>query len=404
MKDMESYTSMMEKCSHCAFCEAVCPIFKEDLLETHVARSRLLIIQEALITKTLPLTRRVREIVNRCLLCGQCRHACPGNVPVDDIVIAARHAIYGDKRSGMIKRQMVRQMMALRGESTMLKRALTLAHASGVDMADYPNMAKTSFSKLYPPGTYAPRGPRRGRVAYFVGCATNAFYPDTGDAVMQVMKENNIEVVIPDQVACCGMPALADGDVDGAERLMRANIDALAAIQADAVITDCTSCLSVMKEKMAAVIDTSDPMRQAAEKVAASMADAMVYLDTMGLKGDLPALSQSYTFHIPCHASGDEALTAAPLALLSYVDQARYLPLDDLSGCCGAGGTFFTRYKTVAANIRKKKLDDIAHTQAALVVTGCPSCRTYIQAGLKGAKPVIHPMVLLARGYGFSLV
>ena len=115
MKDFTIYTESMEKCSHCSYCEATCPVFLEDLLETHVARARMELIKAVMVDEVMPVTDRFKEIVDRCLLCTNCRQTCPANVPIDDIVIAARHKLYNGKRMGMIKRKLLKQIMENRG-------------------------------------------------------------------------------------------------------------------------------------------------------------------------------------------------------------------------------------------------------------------------------------------------
>ncbi|MBU0994249.1 MAG: (Fe-S)-binding protein [Proteobacteria bacterium] len=403
MMDIVDYKDLIDKCSHCAFCEAVCPVFKEDLLETHVARSRLLIIKESLIDHHLPVTRRVKEIVNRCLLCAQCKNACPAGVPVDDIVIAARYNLYQGKRSPFFKRQIMKHIMAQRGKSDFFRRAGAFATKMGLDMADLPQIKRQSFSDMYQ-GTYAPKSKRRAKVAYFAGCATNAFYPDTGDAVMKVLSRNGVEITLPEGLVCCGIPALSEGDIETAKEMMKININILSKTDADYIVTDCTSCFMTLKEKSLTIIDGSDAIRQHAETVSLKITDVMSFLNQTGLTDDFPALKETYTYHIPCHARGMADLMTAPVKLLSNVDQARYVILDDDNGCCGAGGMFFTEYKALSGAMRDKKCRAIRQTAATTIVTQCPSCRTYIQAGFGNDKKVTHPMVLLARGYGLYIV
>jgi len=93
MLDLRTYQSAMEKCCDCGFCQATCPVFLEDLLETHVARARMGLIRECLVEHSHPVTERLREVVNRCLLCTTCTRTCPARLPVDEIVIAARHEL-----------------------------------------------------------------------------------------------------------------------------------------------------------------------------------------------------------------------------------------------------------------------------------------------------------------------
>lgn len=403
MMDIALFKDIIDKCSHCAFCEAVCPVFREDLLETHVARSRMLILREALIEKRLPVTKRVREIVNRCLLCGQCKNACPAGVPVDDIVIAGRSALQQGKGKLSPKRFLLNQMMAHRGDARLLRTGERMAAMAGADLTDYPRFARTLFSEIYPSGIYEPVTPRRATVAYYPGCATNVFYPDTGEAVMQVLSHNGVSVIIPDKLVCCGIPALASGDIESAQAMMEKNIEQLSQVEADWIVTDCSSCLMTLKEKTLFVIDSVSDVRQKAEAVSRKMTDVMAFLNGIGLVGSPPSLGERVTFHIPCHAKGKEGLANAPFTLLSNVEKATLIPQEEDSGCCGAGGTFFTGHKRLSQGLREKRCSAIRRSGASTVLTQCPSCRTYIQAGLGCEKIVTHPMVFLARAYGFPI-
>ena len=101
--DLEYYRGLVEKCSHCALCEAVCPVYLEDMLETHVARARVDIIYQTLYKKSMPVTPRVREIINRCLLCTSCTQDCGAAVPVHEIIITARAALYGGRKKDPLR-------------------------------------------------------------------------------------------------------------------------------------------------------------------------------------------------------------------------------------------------------------------------------------------------------------
>ena len=70
--------------------------------------------------------------------------------------------------------------------------------------------------------------------------------------------------------------------------------------------------------------------------------------------------------------------------------------------CCGSGGSYvLTHYETGAA-IGKRKMDDVNHTAADTITTGCPGCAMQlldlsIRHG-KGQK-VRHYISLLAESY-----
>ncbi|MBU3916323.1 (Fe-S)-binding protein [bacterium] len=397
LTDLKSYSELMDKCSHCAFCEATCPVFLSDLLETHVARSRMLLIRESMVEENLPVSERIKEIVNRCLLCSNCKQTCPANVPVDEIVIAARYQLYNGKRMNLPKRVLLKKIMENRGLKGLLKKAEALAKTVGISPKEIPVLPKKSFDSLYK-GTYTPQGKVRAKAAYFVGCATNTIYPDTADAVMKVLEWNGIEVTLPEGIVCCGIPALVEGDLKTAREMMETNIKALADLEVDIILTDCTSCGLTFKEKLLKVIPTDDPLFEKAVGITFKIREVTDYLNEIGLVDPPPELPVSYTYHVPCHGNWTPTLNDAPRELLSKIPASNLLEMDEPGKCCGAGGTFFIDYKELAENIRDPKIKDITETGADTVITQCPSCRSYLNSALHG-KTVMHPMMMLAKAY-----
>jgi len=400
LNDLNSFEALMDKCSSCAFCEATCPVYLADLLETHVARSRMLIIREALLKESLPVSERTREIIDRCLLCSRCKQTCPAAVPVNEIVIAARHRLYGGKRLSLPRRLVQKRIMENRGPGGIMKTAASLARAAGLVPQEIPRLPAGTFNDLFPPGAYPPRGKTRAKVVYFVGCGTNALYPDTGRAVMKVLACNGIEVTIPQGMVCCGLPTLAEGDVDGARRLMKTNLAVLAGSGADAVLTDCTSCGLTFKEMLPGIIPPGDPLYEQAVEVSSKITEVTDFLVRIGIEPPPGKLDCDYTYHVPCHGGWTPTLNGAPRRLLSAVGGGELRELDRPEACCGAGGAFFMDNGELSQKIRAPRLEDIRRTAAAVLITQCPSCRSYLAAGLQNRLRVMHPVALLASAYG----
>ena len=398
MLDLNRYRDMMAKCSHCGLCQATCPVYLEDFLQTHLARARTDLIRAVLVEGRLPVTKRFREVLDRCLLCTNCSRTCPAGVLVDEIVTAARHQLYRGKRRDPVRRQLLRSFMNQRGMRGFLGTAGSVAHKMGWTPEELPAPASRPFQKRFKARIPA-KGKARAKVAYFVGCATNTLYPDTGAAVVKVLAHNDIEVILPEGLVCCGMPALAEGDLGLVQEMMRKNIPILAGCDVDAVVTDCTSCGMMFRAKAAKTLPEDDPLRPQAEALAAKMWEVTDYLDRVGLVAEPPALSESYTYHMPCHRGWTPSVDDAPRSLLRSIPGAELLEMENPDKCCGAAGTFFMDFKELAADIRSKKLADIRQTGARTVLTQCPACRSFLRTQL-GDSRVTHPIVLLARAYG----
>ena len=397
--DLEYYRGLVEKCSHCALCEAVCPVYLEDMLETHVARARVDIIYQTLYKKSMPVTPRVREIIDRCLLCTSCTQDCGGAVPVHEIIITARAALYDSRKQDPLRGYFTRTMMEKRGIKGFPALMLAAAQKLHVAPQGFPRVSLRTFDSLYH-GSYLPGGEKRAKVAYFTGCATNTMDVETGISVMKVLAHNGIEVVIPDKLVCCGIPALGEGDIENARRMVRSNIAILAELDVDAIVVDCTSCGMMLRSEAAKLLPADDPLQAKAVALSAKVFEVTDYLNTVGLAVEPGPLAESYTYHVPCHRGWTPTLSDAPLQLLSRIPGLKYSAMEEPGKCCGAGGAFFMQYSDLSRGIRRRKLADINGTSADVVISQCPGCRSYLSAGLGKGWKTVHPVTLLRRAYG----
>ena len=400
MIQLSNYEAIIDRCSQCNYCQATCPVYLEDMVESVLARNRIHVIQETMINKSLPLTPRAQEIIDRCLLCTNCVQTCSSQIPIDEIIIAARSELNQSKGGlGNIKNLVMGKLLTERGFTGMMGKAGALAQKLGIGSKEMPTLASKTFDKFYS-GTIAPIGEKRGRVAYFVGCGTNFMYPDTGVASVKVLTHNGIEVVIPAGQVCCGIPSIAEGDLKSAEDMLRTNIKIFADMDVDAIITDCTSCGMMFKEKYPKILPDNDPANILATQLAAKIWEVTDYLNHINLSQEPGAINITYTYHVPCHRGWSPTVRNAPRTVLAQIPQMELKEMDFPEHCCGAAGTFFMEHRDLSSNIRSHKVADINDTGADLVVTQCPICRFYLSAGLKNQE-VLHPIALLAQSYGF---
>ena len=65
-------------------------------------------------------------------------------------------------------------------------------------------LPKLARSRGRLPEVLPPIGPKRARVALFLGCVADAMFPETNAATARVLQQNGCEVVIPRGQVCCG--------------------------------------------------------------------------------------------------------------------------------------------------------------------------------------------------------
>src|SRR5207249_2918886 len=93
-------------------------------------------------------------------------------------------------------------------------------------------------------------GKKRARVALFVGCAADAFFPQTTLATARVLQKNGCEVWVPRGQGCCAALHYHAGLTDLAEQFARANCDVFGKqlSSVDAIINNAGGCGPVLKE------------------------------------------------------------------------------------------------------------------------------------------------------------
>src|SRR5439155_27161526 len=93
-----------------------------------------------------------------------------------------------------------------------------------------------------------PIGPKRARVALFLGCVADAMFPETNAATARVLQLNGCEVVIPPGQACCGAIHYDSGVEEPALDLARKNMAVFRAAQFDAIIANAAGCGAMLKD------------------------------------------------------------------------------------------------------------------------------------------------------------
>ncbi|HBV87594.1 MAG TPA: hypothetical protein DEF42_13310 [Desulfosporosinus sp.] len=404
MYRLKDYAKEINRCIQCNFCLEHCPVYIEDGLESSVARGRLNLIQALLLEKTLILSDRAGVLLNRCLLCTNCTQGCPSGIPVDDIVITARVELQKNYGLGRGKSFLLRQVVNRSNTTNIATKALSLARRLNMVPEEFPEVVSPSFEQRVP-SIVKPEGEIRGKVGYFIGCATNYLYPEIGDAVIKVLTALGYEVVIPANQHCCGIPALAHGELGAAQEAVRWNADLFSKLDVDAVITDCTSCGYMLKVKAAKTLENNDPCQSKVASVAEKVVEITEFVTREGLGHNFKLIlgkskdleRMDVTYHVPCHRAWSPNLIQAPRKLISMLPAVSLAEMNEPQRCCGAGGSFFVDHKDLAESILDRKLKNIQSTGAEAVMTQCPACRYYLRGGLEKKMPVFHPLELLAK-------
>ncbi|MEZ4601421.1 MAG: (Fe-S)-binding protein [Syntrophotaleaceae bacterium] len=411
-KKLEEYRDQIRQCVKCGTCRAHCPVFSEENREATVARGKVA-LAEALLDGELGPDGKLGESISKCLLCGKCVQNCPNQVPVDDIMLAARREIakrkglslFGRGISTVLKRPLLMKLLARAGALFSPLLFKKIQRQSGLRLRfpapfitrdrSLPEFTGKPFRDRHP--EFLAGAPDRPLVTFFTGCMINHIYPEIGESALQALRHLGMNVLIPKDQGCCGLPALCSGDGATAEKLALRNLSALTHHQPDHIVTACASCLSGLTKYMR---EHGGEFEQLAEKVI----DINVFLVHQGLPDALQSLpvplqTRRVTFHTPCHLR-NHGILAEPRALLQAVPGIELVEMTEADSCCGLGGTFSVYHYETSKKIGSRKAEAIRNSGAELVATACPGCIMQLQDTLNHAglqQRAVHVLELVGR-------
>jgi glycolate dehydrogenase iron-sulfur subunit len=405
------------KCNRCGFCQAGCPVFRVTGEEHSLSRGRLAIAR-GLMLGELELTRDVFEALEDCLLCRGCTAHCFPALKTDEIVTAVRHAYLVRHGQPMWQRVLFRSVLA---DSKRLEWAGRLAvwvkRTRLVEAAERTGLLELAAPPLERIADVVPTVPerifRRGgrpvgadpaaarlRIGYFVSCGLSFQFPEVVAATLRVLGRAGCAITILDNT-CCGRPPAAYGDMEAARDIARRNVDRLsAAADLDAIVSDCGSCSTHLKDYGRLLSNDAEYAQRAAalSKKARSFSE---FLAAVGLPGPLEKVDAAVTYHDPCHLSNRFAkITGQPRSLLKAIPGVAWKEMPEADWCCGAAGSYTFLHATEATGVLDRKMTNVASTGAGVVATECPSCMMHLAYGARRRGlpvTVLHVSQLLDR-------
>ena len=408
----EDMAAAVSTCVHCGFCLAACPTYQELGQETDSPRGRIVLMKEVL-EGSLPLETALPH-VDACLGCLACEPACPSGVPYRDLISPFRAKSQRERKLTLVDR-LARKLTETTLPYPNRFRAAAISGRLAKPFAFLmPGRLKAMLGLL--PSSLPTRqtwkavnpaiGRRRARVALLTGCAQSVLAPDINTATIEVLTENGVEVLVPQDQGCCGALSWHVGNQTDAMRFAKKNLDAFP-VDVDAIVTNAAGCGSGMHEYH--LILKGTPSEQRAVAFRDKVCDVSKFLQTLGTSKSATPLKQSVrvAYHDACHLSNAQGVKQQPRDLLKSVPGIELVEIAASHLCCGSAGTYNIDQPEIAASLGEQKVRNILATSCDLVATGNIGCMTQLQTHLASqgkAVPVRHTMQVLRDAYRGTLV
>jgi glycolate oxidase iron-sulfur subunit len=403
------------QCVKCGACTTVCPVYRETGRESHSARGKHHILAHL---NAADRTGAYEDLISKCLLCGACREVCSRDLETPRLVIEARREFSRLSPTSFLK-YISNQALA---NPRFLSGMLTAGSAADRMMSallptDSGLRIRLAFCRpeiLTPPVAgyidslgAAARRPDPGLHAaaacsYFVGCLANYLKPEIGAATARLTtKIVGSPPVVPERQTCCGMAALAAGDLKQARQLAKKNIVAFAGDERP-ILTSCASCYSHLLSYPDLFDQEPDWQRQAREFAGRVREFACFFNTALTERPEAYFRAASdadrVLYHDPCHLRFGLHITAEPRQLLARLPELVLVELGNGPQCCGQGGFFHVIHPDIAGRIRDRLMHDFAKLPVRTVVSTCSGCLLQWQQALAVHEPscrVAHLAVLM---------
>jgi Fe-S oxidoreductase len=244
------------------------------------------------------------------------------------------------------------------------------------------------------------------RVALQVTCLNDALFPDTGKAVVTLLRRLGVEVEFPEKQTCCGQPMVNTGYLDEAIPAVRSYVDAFESY--DAVVTPSGSCAGSARHQQRIVAKRSGDKRLE-ERVAHlepkvfELSEFLV--DVLGVTDVGASFPHRVTYHPTCHSLRALGVGDRPRKLLESVHGITLVDLPGADQCCGFGGTFAVKNADTSIAMGSDKVRHVRETGAEVLVAGDNSCLMHMGGLLdrqRGGVRTMHLAEVLASTEGTS--
>ncbi|HLO46482.1 MAG TPA: (Fe-S)-binding protein [Leadbetterella sp.] len=224
------------------------------------------------------------------------------------------------------------------------------------------------------------------KVALFIPCYIDQFYPKVGIATLQLLEKLGCEVVFPQNQTCCGQPMANSGyeHITGdCTTLFQDNFD-----EFEYVVSPSGSCTLHVKEHI--------PLKWKIYELIEFITDI---LKVESLEGEF---KYKVGLHQSCHGQRGLKLSqmselnapffSKPEQLLKNLKGLDLVNLDRKDECCGFGGTFCVAEEAVSVRMGQDRLADHLKNGTEILTGGDTSCLMHMEGIIRREKHNIKVM------------
>ena len=225
------------------------------------------------------------------------------------------------------------------------------------------------------------------KIALFIPCYIDQFYPQVGIATLQLLQKLGCDVSFPLEQTCCGQPMANSGFASlskGCDDNFIQNF-----LGYDYVVAPSGSCVLHIKEHLK---DELNP--QIESKIRNNIYELTEFLiDILKVKDINASFPYKVGFHNSCHGQRGLHLSSMTETMLPTFSKSEQL-LNMVKGiqlskpkrndeCCGFGGTFCVFEESVSVKMGQDRVAEHQNNEVDFITGGDTSCLMHLEGILK---------------------
>lgn len=221
------------------------------------------------------------------------------------------------------------------------------------------------------------------KVALFVPCYVDQFYPQAAIATLTLLEQYGVEVSYPKNQTCCGQPMANSGFehlATGCNELFVKNFTGY-----DYIVAPSGSCVLHINEHLHddQFPDEAKYIREHTYELVAFLTDILKVTDLQASFPYKVGLHQSCHGLRGLHLSQMSELNAPqfskPMQLLNMVKDIEMVTLNRADECCGFGGTFCVAEEAVSVKMGKDRVADHINQEVDYITGVDLSCLMHME-------------------------
>lgn len=243
------------------------------------------------------------------------------------------------------------------------------------------------------------------RVALFVPCYIDQFYPQVAQATLALLEKLDCTVTFPPDQTCCGQPMANAGFAAASRDTMRHFARTFAPF--DYIVAPSGSCVLHVREHYDTLAQTD-----AVRHVRAQTYELCEFLtDVLGIDHLDATFPHKVGLHASCHGlrglglARPSEINAPPFdkvrRVLEMVKGIEIVDLTRSDECCGFGGTFAVSEEAISVKMGRDRVRDHLTNGAEVITSADMSCLMHLDGLIRREKQpvrVLHVAEILNGG------